>query len=293
MVLSLRFTNFVDKYLSYTCMNIHSITFSPTGTSAAIAKAVCNGITDRTRLHVTQHDATFTHTGSATFAPDDILIVAAPVYGGQIAPLFKQRIDHLRGTSTSCILIAVYGNRAFENAIADLASFMSDRGFIVCGAGAFIGEHSYSTAHTPIAHHRPDQHDIAEANRFGDEIAARIAGRSLSPVDISLLKDQPAPQQSITAFRNFVMSYTKRQTENPTPQLPALDIDLCDDCGTCYDACPTDAIQPGQPDVDPARCIKCCACVKTCPTGARSYSSPFAPILSEYFSKPKQPAWIL
>ena len=30
---------------------------------------------------------------------------------------------------------------------------------------------------------------------------------------------------------------------------------------------------------DAAKCIRCCACVKGCPVGARSYDSPFAPVL--------------
>ncbi|MBJ2189716.1 MAG: 4Fe-4S binding protein [Muribaculaceae bacterium] len=37
------------------------------------------------------------------------------------------------------------------------------------------------------------------------------------------------------------------------------------------------------------KCIKCCACVKSCPEGARSLSSPFAPVLSANFSLRKSP----
>ena len=36
------------------------------------------------------------------------------------------------------------------------------------------------------------------------------------------------------------------------------------------------------------RCIKCCACVKMCPQQARSFDTPYAPLISGNFKKRKQ-----
>ena len=75
--------------------------------------------------------------------------------------------------------------------------------------------------------------------------------------------------------------------------LPEVDPTVCDDCGGCYAVCPTGAITPGSHEADPALCIKCCACVKSCPQGARSFRSPFAPVLSANFARRKSPRWII
>ncbi len=45
--------------------------------------------------------------------------------------------------------------------------------FLPLAAGAFIGEHSFSTAETPLAPGRPDARDISSGRAFG----ARIKGR--------------------------------------------------------------------------------------------------------------------
>ena len=50
---------------------------------------------------------------------------------------------------------------------------------------------------------------------------------------------------------------------------PRLDADACVGCGRCAEACPRDAIAPGQPpcfDLD--RCVGCLCCAEVCPQGA-------------------------
>ncbi len=46
--------------------------------------------------------------------------------------------------------------------------------------------------------------------------------------------------------------------------------DECTACGTCMDACPSDAINEGEEkyEIDQDLCIECGACVEECPVGA-------------------------
>ena len=46
----------------------------------------------------------------------------------------------------------------------------------------------------------------------------------------------------------------------------------CTSCGSCADACPSDAISAGdeQYSIDPDICIDCGVCVDECPVGAIS-----------------------
>ena len=46
--------------------------------------------------------------------------------------------------------------------------------------------------------------------------------------------------------------------------------DACTACGSCVDACPSEAIKEGDPIycIDPDECIDCGACVDSCPSEA-------------------------
>jgi ferredoxin len=274
-------------------MGIYAFSFSPTGTSAKILRAVSSGVAEGLNTDVTSVDLTFNPADDIELTERDIVIAGAPVYGGKIAPLAKLRLNALRGNGAKCIVVAIYGNRAFENAASDLAGFMAEGGCLICGAAAFVGEHSYSTSATPIAAGRPDGQDLSDAHKFGMEIASLILQDKLREVNPTELSDVPSPAESIANFRKFVVAYQQQQSTNPVTYLPTVDQSLCDGCGACYAACPTGAINPECEEVDPAKCIKCCACVKVCPQEARHLATPFAGILSENFNLRKSPRWIL
>jgi heterodisulfide reductase subunit A len=59
------------------------------------------------------------------------------------------------------------------------------------------------------------------------------------------------------------------------PQVATVDPEICTDCGTCYPACPYDAISPrAEPSgkrvavIDPATCKGCGGCAPICPERA-------------------------
>lgn len=273
-------------------MNLYNIYFSPTSTSARVADGVARGFSSYMGCAVTEIDVTHNAAPALQVQEHDAMMIAAPVYGGKMAPLAKERMKALKGSGTPCILVCVYGNRAFEGALTDMADMARAQGFVPVAAAAFVGEHSYSTPLTPIAVGRPDADDLEAASEFGREVAGRI-DCGIGATDVSALKDEPAPAESLAAFREFVSGYAKRQQEAPVRYLPETDPALCSGCGECVSVCPTQAIDAETLQLDPAKCIKCCACVKVCPEHARTLASPFAPVLSEYFNLRKSPRWII
>lgn len=277
-------------------MRIDKITlayFSPTRTSRTYAKAFAAA----TGLPVGSCELDVTHEtlSPVTLTDNDLLVIAVPVYGGHVAPLALKRLDSLHGDATPAVLLTVYGNREFGSAHRELSEFLTARGFITVAAGALIGEHSYSTAATPIAPGRPNAKDLLQTARFAKNVAKKLSLQSApAAIDISKLKHPATPPLSILQFALFVLDYRRRNKRKPVQITAQADTSLCKNCGACVKVCPVQAIPSDDPTrTDAERCIKCAACVKCCPASARSIDTPFAPILSKYFSEAKPASFLL
>lgn len=279
--------------------SIRSIFFSPTGTSKKIAEAITRGVaapTDESTLALTVQTLDLTHTAGpeTTLSAETVAVIAAPVYGGRIAPVAMKRLAGIRGSGGPAVVVALYGNRAFEHAVVELAGLVSRQGFVPVAAAAFVGEHSYSTPETPIAAGRPDAQDLTAAEAFGRAIRQKIDAGACSPVDAAQLKERRAPSLSTLRFIRFVLKYRHQQKRHPVVYLPECDAERCTLCGRCAAICPVGAISRGdETRTDPARCIRCCACVKGCPVGARTFHTPFAEALSRNFFRRKEPVTLL
>ena len=144
----------------------HLVFFSPTHTSAKIARAVGDGIGMGRRMET---DLTLDESADPIEITNALTVIAAPVYGGRVAPVALKRLKRLKGNNAPAILIAVYGNRDYEDALIELRDTAVELGFTPLSAGAFIGEHSYSTTNMPIAAGRPDASDLQIAFQFGQD----------------------------------------------------------------------------------------------------------------------------
>ncbi len=266
-------------------MNTAIVTFSPTGTSSAIAQAISRGINpgEMKTIDVTRGEAV-----TKEFDSDTVVVVSVPVYGGHVAPPALQRLEHISGNNTPAVAVVVYGNRHYEADLDQLAEFLGNRGFRVIAAGTFIGEHSYSTAETPIATGRPDAEDLRFAEQFGKAVGQKLSTAPNAPaIDVSSIEKPVQDAEVMVSFQQTVMGWMQQGV--PIPSAPQVDTNLCTGCGTCVDCCPTHAIPANSPSTtDAGVCIKCCACVKACPTGARTFPTPFAALLTKKFAEPKE-----
>ena len=142
-----------------TFQTTHIVYFSPTHTSEKIARAIGEGIGMERRIET---DLTLDESTSTIEINGSLTILAAPVYGGRVAPIALQRMKRLKGTNAPVILAVVYGNRDYEDALVELRDTAIELGFTPLSAGAFIGEHSYSTPALPVAMGRPDEAERME-----------------------------------------------------------------------------------------------------------------------------------
>lgn len=266
-------------------MNLNLIVFSPTHTSRTIALGIARGTGIR-KIHI--YDVTHHEEPDICVGADELTIVALPVYGGHVAPEALRRMGGIKGNGGPAVAVTLYGNRHYEQAPAELAAWLSDHGLRVIAAGAFVGEHSYSTQQTPIAPGRPDADDMNFAQKFGAAIMEKLASSPTpATVNVSTMGQPEHNDTAMTRFRQTVAEWMRQGVEMPSA--PLTDRTRCDGCGYCVERCPMNAIDARHPaDTNAELCIKCCACVKWCLSKARSFPTPFAPLLAENFGTRKE-----
>ena len=255
--------------------SIGLIYFSPTGTTHKIVSHIARGMG---AASISDLDLTIEEETTPNLQMD-MAIIGAPVYAGRIPHVTIQRLEKIKVNGVPAVVVVLYGNRAYEDALLELINQSRSCGFHPIAAGAFIGEHSFATKTYPIAVGRPDQDDLTLAEKFGVNVAQKLASEDLSPAKYALSVPGTHP-------------YKKRPPAHA--QSPITQADLCTLCGTCAMVCPTQVIKVADTvTTDQSECIACCACIKNCPTGARIFTAASinnkAQWLHENYSERKSP----
>ena len=230
--------------------------FSPTNTTKAICDSIALGmgeknpqILDMTLPNIRSQIATEPRIATANL---DHLVVGAPVYFGKIPAQVIECLSAIGGSGKECTAIVVYGNRDYGIALYRMVEILSNNGFGVIAAGAFIGQHSYSDV-VPVAIGRPDKSDIDEAYRFG--------AKSL---DVS---------KYLSAYNIPTQTDIFTKTDIYMPLKPVFISKLCTHCGICADHCPEGILSSETGmylnRVAGKQCLGCMACVTNCMDKAR------------------------
>lgn len=238
--------------------------FSPTGTTEKIVKAAGGKISDNAK----EYNITLpvSRESMLSFTKDDLVIVGVPVYSGRIPAIIEDYLKNISGDNTLAVLVAVYGNREYDDALLELKDIFVSKGFIPIAAAAFLGEHSFTDK---LAGGRPDNDDIKTAEYFGLDVKNKLDKIS----NISDIKPL------------FVKgNFPYRERKPGSPMTPSTSNE-CVSCGVCASACPTSAIDFDDfSKIKEDKCITCCSCVKRCPVGAKS-------VQAEGFKKAS--AWLI
>jgi ferredoxin len=266
-------------------MNIEKLRllyFSPTQTTKKVLNAIAAGFKPEAIVHIdlTLPDSIRSNeSGEQIRINDGLTIIGVPVYAGRVAPEAVGRIRQFKAEGAPAVLVVLYGNREFEDALRELKDLAVEAGFRPIAGSAFIGEHSFADSKYPIARQRPDLKDIEKCSEFGALIKKKI--QQVDSIDSIPFPELPG-------------NYPYRDPHLLKDISPETLENLCSRCETCVSVCPTAAIVLEDKILtETGNCIVCCACVKNCPTGARVMKDPkilgIAEWLWENYNKRKEP----
>lgn len=225
-------------------MNVYEIWFSPTGGTKKVADLVALSLIDKpVALDLTAYR---TDLRGTVLKPDDLAVIAVPSYGGRVPVPAATRLEALRGNGAGAILVCVYGNRAYEDTLAELEDIVRKAGFHIVAAVAAVAEHSIIRK---FAAGRPDEEDRKQLLAFSAQIQEKLAAGDRS-------------EPKLPGNRPYRKAGGAGIVPRPTKS--------CVKCGICAGVCPVGAIDEKDPGkVDRKRCISCMGCVSACPHGAR------------------------
>ena len=261
--------------------------FSPCGNVEKLIRAMADAAGETLGVPVMYGD--FTLPAGRTdrrFGPEALVFVGTPVYAGRVpnklAPYIAGHI-HVEG---AVVPVVCFGNRAFDNALAELADILGKNGFTVTAAAAAPGEHAFTAA---LAAGRPTEEDLAEAARFASRTAGRLASGRIDPLPAGAIPGEAdAPYYTPLGLDGAPAQFLRAA--------PAVDEKECIRCGVCASVCPMGSVDR----LDPARtngvCIKCHACIQKCPMQARYFADPaflsHRAMLEAHYARPAAPLYL-
>lgn len=273
-------------------MKIKAYYFSPTGGTRQVLRDFVGPLAGALHSEVEYHSYTLPEERGVVprFDADDVIVWATPVYAGRIP---NKTLDYVRqalhADGNPAVALVTFGNRAYDNALAELVALMRDGGMMPMVGAAVVTRHAFSDT---LGVGRPSDRDRAQLEDFATRMAERIhagqgrGGGALAVRGALAVPGEGYPEKYYTPLKvgNVPAGFLKAK--------PSCNRDRCTRCDVCAHVCPMGSIvmNDGMPSFD-GICIKCQACRRLCPEGAIAFTDPeylsHVAMIERTFAEPK------
>ena len=267
---------------------VYAVYFSPAGTTRKLVETLAVALAESFAVPMETADITLpaAREEPRAFTRGELVVCGSPTYAGKlpnkVLPYWKESVA---GGGAMAAALVTFGNRAFDNSLAELCACLDAGGFRTVGAGAFACRHVFSDT---LAAGRPDKDDFAELAKFGAAVATRVAKANEVPAPPAVPGDADAPY--------YVPKGLDGEPKNFLKAKPKTSED-CIQCGVCAAVCPMGAIDPADVADVPGVCVKCHACVRACPMSAKYFDDPaflsHKAMLERDFRRRAQSVWFV
>ena len=151
---------------------VYAVYFSATGNTRKVTTTLANALAVSFDVPLEVRDFTLPAAREETyeFAAGDLVIFGMPTYAGKLP---NKLLDFVKsgfhGNGALAVPVVTFGNRSFDNSLAELCACLEGDGFHTIGAGALACRHAF---------HAQQQSDhLTRFRRYGGACKARLRGR--------------------------------------------------------------------------------------------------------------------
>ncbi len=236
------------------------ISFSQTGNTNRVANSIAEGIKEETDSCVVTD---LESVDLDSFEDYDLVGLGCPVFYFKEPYNVRDFIENLPPLSGKDWFIFCTHASVMGVTLNSMSEGLEKKGIRVIGS-----HHTYADATIPFYPYptlttgHPDPQDLEQAKTFGRKIALcslKIAEGNTS----GITGTDPIPEEWV---EEEAATYSLDFLSQVMPPL-SVNMDTCDQCGECEDACPVNGIDiTTDPHGIQDPCIYCWNCVKICPT---------------------------
>ncbi len=146
---------------------VYAVYWSATGNSRKTAETIAGKMAECLDCSVVSRDFTLpgARESDLTFSASDAAVFCLPTYAGKlpnkVLPYLQTRIC---GNGALAVGAVTFGNRSFDNSLAELCDVLEQNHFRTIAAGAFAARHAFTDR---LAPGRPDEADLARCTGCG------------------------------------------------------------------------------------------------------------------------------